>query len=220
MPAPERGLVSTLLHKVMRALCHLSMRIEVEGLPHLNVNGAALVVFNHLSLADGPLVASLFQKQAIFLVAREFGWIPILGWCITKVADPIYINRGVPDRRAVRRALAVLERGGLLCMAPEGRVSPTGALTEAQHGAAFMGRSASANVIPIAVYGQEQYWRTWLRLRRPQVRIIVGEPFVLPYDQSGDNTTVLMRKIAELLPPRYRGCYDAEGLTPVGAPDL
>jgi 1-acyl-sn-glycerol-3-phosphate acyltransferase len=208
MPAPERGLVSTLLHKVMRALCHLSMRIEVEGLSHLHVNGAAIIVFNHLSLLDGPLVSSLLLRKAIFLVAREFGRIPILGWCITKVADPIYINRGVPDRRAVRRALAVLADGGLLCMAPEGRVSRTGALTEAQHGAAFMGRLASATLIPVAAYGQEQSWRTWLRLRRPHVRIIVGEPFVLPSDQNRDNTTVLMRRIAELLPPRYRGVYD------------
>jgi len=210
MAAPERGLVSTLLLKVLQALCHLSMRIEVQGLPHLNVNSAAIVVFNHLSLADGPLVASLLPRKGVFLVAREFAWIPILNWCLRKVGDPIYINRGVPDRRALRRAIAVLEEGGLLCMAPEGRVSPTGALTEAQHGAAFMGRLASAIVIPIAVYGQEKFWRAWLRLRRPHVRVIVGKPFDLPCDENRDNTTFLMRRIAELLPPHYRGCYEAE----------
>jgi 1-acyl-sn-glycerol-3-phosphate acyltransferase len=191
----------------MQALLHLAMRMDVDGLRHLDVNGAAIVVFNHLSLADGPMVASLLQRNAVFLVAREFDWIPILGWWIRKVANPIYINRGVPDRAAVRRAVAVLERGGLLCLAPEGRVSRTGALTEALHGAAFIGRLASAPVVPIALYGQAQFWRAWFRLRRPHVRIIVGEPFLLPYDQSRDNTTVLMRRIAELLPPPYRGVY-------------
>ena len=210
MPAPERGLVSTLLLKVLQALCRLSMRIEVEGLPHLNADGAAIVVFNHLSLVDGPIVASLLPRKGVFLVAREFGWIPVLNWCLRKVGDPIYINRGVPDRRALRRALAVLEGGGLLCMAPEGRVSPTGALTEAQDGAAFMGRLSSARVVPVATYGQEKVWRSWFRLRRPHVRVIVGKSFDLPFDQNRDNTMVLMRRIAELLPPRYRGCYDAE----------
>lgn len=210
MAAPERPFVSAVLHKVLRVLCRLSMRIEVEGRQHLQVSGAAMVIFNHLSLVDGPLVASLLQRNTVFLVAREFGRIPIVSWCLRKVGDPIYINRGVPDRRAVRRALAVLADGGLLCMAPEGRVSPTGALTEAQHGAAFLGRLASATVIPVAAYGQEKFWRAWLRLRRPHVRVIVGKPFDLPCDQSRDNTTVLMRRIAELLPPRYRGCYDIE----------
>jgi 1-acyl-sn-glycerol-3-phosphate acyltransferase len=210
MAAPDRGLVSTLLLKVLQALCHLSMRIEVQGLPHLNVNSAAIVVFNHLSLADGPIVASLLPRKGVFLVAREFAWIPILNWCLRKVGDPIYINRGVPDRRALRRAIAVLEGGGLLCLAPEGRVSPTGALTEAQDGAAFMGRLASAIIIPVAAYGQEKFWRAWLRLRRPHVRVIVGRPFDLPSDQNRDNTRALMRRIAELLPSHYRGCYDAE----------
>jgi len=194
----------------MRAVCRLALRIEVEGRRHLNVHGAAVVVFNHLSLADGPLVASLLPRAGVFLVAREFGWIPILNWWIRKVANPIYINRGVPDRRALRRAIAVLESGGLLCLAPEGRVSKTGALTEAQHGAAFMARMASATVIPIAAHGQEKFWRAWLRLRRPRVRVIVGRPFDLPSDNNEDNTKVVMRRIAELLPARYRGCYDAE----------
>jgi 1-acyl-sn-glycerol-3-phosphate acyltransferase len=208
MPAPDRGTVSILLLELMRALCHLGMRIEVEGRAHLDVNGAAIVVFNHLSLADGPMVASLLPRPGVFLVAREFGWIPILNWWISKVANPIYINRGAPDRGAVRRALAVLEGGGLLCMAPEGRVSRTSALTAAQRGAAFFGSVASATVVPVAAYGQEKFWRTWLRLRRPRVRVVVGEPFVLPGEQSRDHTTVLMRRIAELLPPRYRGVYD------------
>lgn len=190
------------------------MRIEVEGREHLHVNGAAIVVFNHLSLADGPLVASLLHRNTVFLVAQEFGRIPIVSWCLRKVGDPIYINRGVPDRRAVRQALAVLARGGLLCLAPEGRVSKTGALTDAQHGAAVMGRLASATVIPVAAYGQEKFWRAWLRLRRPHVRVSVGEPFTLPGDQSRDNTIVLMRRIAELLPPRYRGVYDTDDKGP------
>ena len=207
MAASEGGRVSHLLRRLMRAILHLALRIEVEGLPSLTVEGPAIVVFNHLSLADGPLVASLVQRKAVFLVAREFNWIPILGWWIRKVANPIYITRGVPDRGAVRRALAVLERGGLLCMAPEGHVSRTGALIEAQQGAAFMGRLASARLIPVAVYGQEKFWRHWFRLRRAHVRVIVGEPFVLPHDESRENTNVLMRRIAELLPPRYRGVY-------------
>lgn len=207
MAAPDRGPVSTFLLELLRTLCRLALRIEVEGRANLDVNGAAVVVFNHLSLVDGPIVASLLPRQGVFLIAREFGWIPILNWCIRNVASPIYINRGVPDRRALRRALAVLESGGLLCMAPEGRVSKTCAMTEAQHGAAFMARLASAPVIPIAAYGQEEFWRAWFRLRRPHVRVVVGRPFDLPYDQT-DNTKFLMRRIAELLPPRYRGCYD------------
>lgn len=208
MAPPDHGRVARLLRDLMREILHLGLRIEIEGREHLQIDGAAIVVFNHLSLADGPMVASLLPRKGVFLIAREFDRIPILNWWIRSVADPIYINRGVPDRRAVRRALAVLEEGVFLCMAPEGRISPTGALTEAHNGAAVMGKLAAATVIPIAAYGQENFWRPWFRLRRPRVRVIIGKPFDLPCEQSRDNTAVLMRRIAELLPPRYRGFYD------------
>ena len=37
--------------------------------------------------------------------------------------------------------------------------------------------------------------------------MIVGDPFWLPCDRIAENTIFLMRKIAELLPDRYRGVY-------------
>jgi len=39
--------------------------------------------------------------------------------------------------------------------------------------------------------------------------VIVGDPFRLPCDRIAENTIFLMRKIAELLPDRYRGVYRA-----------
>jgi 1-acyl-sn-glycerol-3-phosphate acyltransferase len=193
--------------KLTRTLCRLTMRVEVEGLDRFPRDGPVVVAFNHLSIADGPLVAALLPRPGVFLIAREFDRIPILNRWIRAVANPIYIERGIPDPRAVVRARAVLEDGGVLCLAPEGRVSRTGALAIAQEGAAFVARSTDALIVPFAAWGQEKFWRQWLRLRRPRVRVVVGEAFALTHERAAENTRVLMARLAELLPPRYQGAY-------------
>jgi 1-acyl-sn-glycerol-3-phosphate acyltransferase len=199
--------VAELLRALVRAMCGLLMRIEVEGRQHLPSSGPAVVVFNHLSVADGPLLVSLLPRPGAFLVAREFERIPLVGWWIRKVAAPIYIDRRVPGRRWVVRARRVLDAGQVLCLAPEGRVSQTGALVEARNGAAFVASAAGASLVPVAISGQEKFWRQWLRLRRPRVRVVVGDPFTLPDDEAGENTRYLMQRIAALLPVRYQGFY-------------
>jgi len=206
-PASDLGRAGRLLQRLTWTICRLLLRVEIAHRHRLATAGPTVVVFNHLSIADGPLVASLLPRKGVFLIAREFDRIPILSWWIRVLASPIYIDRGVPDRRAVTRARAVLEAGGMLCLAPEARVSRAGGLAEAQRGAAFVAKAASAIVVPVAIHGQEKFWRQWMRLRRPGVRVVVGEPFTLPHDRSRDNTDVLMRKIAELLPARYQGIY-------------
>jgi len=207
MTAPDRAAPFPL--KLTQTLCRLTMRVEVEGLDRFPRAGAVVVVFNHLSIADGPLVAALLPRPGVFVIAREFDRIPIIGRWIRAVANPIYIDRGVPDPRAVVRARAVLEDGGVLCLAPEGRVSKTGALADAQEGAAFVARATDALIVPFAAWGQEQFWRQWLRLRRPRVRVVVGQAFALTHERAVDNTRVLMARLSELLPPRYQGVYQA-----------
>lgn len=206
-PASDLGRAGRILQRLTWTICRLLLRVEIEHRQRLATQGPTVVVFNHLSVADGPLLAALLPRKGVFLIAREFDRTPILNWWIRTLASPIYIDRGVPDRRAVTRARAVLNADGMLCLAPEGRVSRTGGLAQAERGAAFVANAASAQVVPVAIHGQEKFWRQWLRLRRPRVRVVVGEPFTLPHDRSRDNTDFMMRKIAELLPPGYRGIY-------------
>src|SRR5690606_36913656 len=98
--------------------------------------------------------------------------------------------------------------------APEGRESHTGALERAKEGAAFLAQQTQAPVLPVAVTGTA--WRVvlpaWRRLRRPCVTLTFGRPFCLdpglPRREAADE---IMRRIAALLPPEYRGVYaDAE----------
>jgi 1-acyl-sn-glycerol-3-phosphate acyltransferase len=78
----------------------------------------------------------------------------------------------------------------------------------------FVAHQAGVPIVPLAHFGTERVTRTWLRLRRPEVTVRVGQPFTLPplpsterSAQLHEQADLVMCHIAALLPPEYRGVY-------------
>ena len=99
-------------------------------------------------------------------------------------------------------------------IAPEGTRSHSGGLLPAKAGVAFIVDKAGAPVIPVGVFGTENAIHSLLRLRRPVIHLNFGQAFNLsPLERSDReasmqrNTDEIMRQIASLLPPSYRGVY-------------
>jgi 1-acyl-sn-glycerol-3-phosphate acyltransferase len=125
------------------------------------------------------------------------------------------VDRGRYDRQALRDALGVLEGGGVLGIAPEGRMSLTGALERGKTGPVFLARKADVPILPVALTGTEKVLAEWRVFHRPQIRVNIGQVFQLPEregraamkEQRQDDADFIMERLAELLPPEYRGVY-------------
>jgi 1-acyl-sn-glycerol-3-phosphate acyltransferase len=76
-------------------------------------------------------------------------------------------------------------------------------------------------VVPVGIFGAtDDFLKRGLRFQRPHIGMRVGKPFQLPpLEGRGDarresrqrNSDLVMRRIAELLPPEYHGVYAADG---------
>ncbi len=204
-----RRVVQTLVWLVVR----LTLRLEVRSNVRLPENGPLLVVSNHLGDAD--LVVGLAVAKVPFdaIAKVELYDLPFVGWLLHSYGV-IWVHRGQPDRKAIRAALDGLAEGRIIAIAPEGRESVIGALEDGTQGAAYLALKAGVPVLPVAVTGTEN-WRVYgnlKRLRRTTVTLNIGEPFTLPV--TGDRkqtlqqgTEMIMRRVAALLPPDYRGRY-------------
>ena len=69
-------------------------------------------------------------------------------------------------------------------------------------------------VVPVAIYGSEKAFKKF----RPQITITYGEPMILApkgkkitREDIDEATNKVMHKIAEMLPPEYRGVYSSQG---------
>ncbi len=204
----------TLLRRLSAVFFRLLTRLQVEGLEHIPAEGGYLLTVNHLSVLDAPLIFHLIPRPDVTaLAAKKHRRNPFFRWFVNQ-ADGIWIDRHNPDAAALRKARDLLRQGWIVGIAPEGTRSRTGALMEARPGVAFLAAQADVPVLPAVVWGTERAWRAWLHFRRPRLGVRFGEPFRLPpvarKRRDADlrrNTRLIMCRLAELLPPPYRGVY-------------
>lgn len=190
-----------------------TMRVRVEGLERIPASGPAIIAGNHLSLLDSVVVIPYLRRPVILLLAEELRVWPWIAFVFDRLGNAIVVRRGSGDRRPVDLGAAVLDAGGIVAVAPEGRRSRTGGLERGRNGVARLAARTGAPVVPVAIWGQERALTSWRRLRRAPVDIRFGAPRSFDDRDAGapaDVTSQVMVEIARLLPREYRGIYATE----------
>jgi 1-acyl-sn-glycerol-3-phosphate acyltransferase len=164
------------LKPIAVALMRLFFRVEGRGREHVPATGAVLIVANHSSVLDPPLVGGMCPRQLTFLAKAELFGIPGLGGLIRRLgAQPL--RREGADPSALRTAQRVLAEGKALLVFPEGTRGEEGTLREAKPGAALLAVQSGATVVPAYVRGSGQAWPRGRRLPRPaKVVVTFGAP--------------------------------------------
>ncbi len=197
-----------------RALFNLFCRIEIHGCSDVPEKGPFIVATNHLQFFDPPLVLiGLPFRRMTVLAADKWAKSWLVGWFLSSMGA-IFVQRGEVDRVALAKCQAVLEKGGILGVAPEGTRSPTGGLQRGKTGVAYIAVKADVPILPVGVSGQEKIVAEWKHLHRAHIVIRIGKPFKLPPLQGGHKgqqlqvlTDDVMYHIAALLREDLRGVY-------------
>lgn len=215
---PEYTMLRRIYRALARGLCRLAVfffiRCDIKGEENIPANGPVLIAANHLGDADPLIGLALIRRPVdLFVKVEIYDDYPILGKLIDAYGV-IWIHRGLPDRRALRAALQSLAADRAVGIAPEARESLTGALEEGTQGAAYLALKSAVSILPVTFTGTENrhIFANLRRLRRTDVSITVGPPFML--EASDDlhtdldaGTDRIMRTLASQLPPEYRGVY-------------
>lgn len=196
----------TLLKPVAVALMRLFFRLEVEGCEHVPREGALLLVSNHVSLLDPPMIGGASPRTLYFLAKEELFRIPLLGRLIHAVnARPV--RRDGSDSRALKSTLRLLGEGKAILIFPEGtRGRSGGRLGEGKPGAGMLAVMSGAGVVPVYISGTDRALPRGATLPRPaKVRVRFGPPlhFKAPRDegrkeQYREASAEMMRAIAQL----------------------
>ena len=188
-------------------------RWEVEGQELVPPGGPLLVVSNHLSYADPPLLAAAIRRPLYFLAKRELFANPIAG-ALLKSVQTFPVDRSQGSPRAMRQVLGLLAEDKAVVVFPEGHRSHDHALREGMVGTAYLALKSQAPVLPIGITGTQGIpnWRIPFPLRRMKVNI--GPLLILPSIEGTPDRSVIesvrdmiMYRIAALLPEDYRGKY-------------
>ncbi|UCF60300.1 MAG: 1-acyl-sn-glycerol-3-phosphate acyltransferase [Anaerolineaceae bacterium] len=187
---------------------------KIEGLENIPSQGPYILVANHLSRVDGPLLLTFIKHNNVTgWAAAKYRSHPLFG-LVVRLGGGIFIQRGKVDRDALTAGVSWLREGNIFGLAPEGTRSKTGALIRAKVGAAYLADITKAPILPIAIMGTESFMRNLLRLRRSHLIVRIGAPFHLPPIPENErskglrrNTDEIMCRIAAMMTPNYHGAY-------------
>ena len=187
-------------------------RFEVKGLEGVPPRGRLLIVANHLSNADPPVLVVSIPRRFWFVAKRGLFRHPISAYFMRIFSHPM--DRSGQDAETLRWMLRMLEDEQTIGIFPEGTRSQ-GPMKKAGHGVAYVALKSQATILPVGIVGTQKaqnVWRIIFPFRR--FKVIIGQPFSLPPIDGNVDTPVLesltdliMGRVAALLPKEYRGVY-------------
>ncbi|MCL4560454.1 MAG: 1-acyl-sn-glycerol-3-phosphate acyltransferase [Chloroflexi bacterium] len=212
----QNQLCRKLLTPIFRGLFHLLGKVEIEGAQNIPTRGAYVVVFNHVSIFDPPLIVAFWPTQPEILGAVDI-WNRPGQSTLARLYGAIPIHRGEVDRTAMGRVLAALRIGRPLLVAPEGTRSHTPGMNPAKSGIVYVLERTGVPIVPVGVVGTtDDFFERAIHAEKPRLSMRIGESFFLP---PVDETNLspkeirqrkadwIMCKMAALLPENYRGVY-------------
>lgn len=142
-------------------------RFEVIGRENFPKDGGVLLCSNHIDNLDPPVVGINAPRPVHFMAKAELFNAPILGKLLPGL-NAFPVKRGMGDREALRKGLALLKEGKVLGLFPEGTRSKTGELGKGLAGAGFFALRSDAYVMPCAIIGP---YKAFAKLK-----VVYGKP--------------------------------------------
>ncbi|MET0788460.1 MAG: lysophospholipid acyltransferase family protein [Cellulomonas sp.] len=160
-----------------RFLARIVWNTEVVGSHLVPSDGPVLFAANHTGIVDGPILLGVSPRPSHMLVKIEMFWGPV--GAVLRAAGQIPVDHD-GGRSALTSALAVLRRGGVVGVFPEGNRGK-GDAASARAGIAWLALNGHAPVVPVAVLGTRRTGESVGHVPglRRRLAIEFGEPLVV-----------------------------------------
>jgi len=203
---------------ILFAIAKVYLRLRSEGREHIPRRGPVLIVSNHLSHLDPPVLGITCPRPIRFMAREDLRRAPLVGPLIRRWGViPVYRDDKRAAVSAVKLALKALEKGDVVAIFPEGTRSDAGRFQpeKVRSGAAVLALESGATVIPAGISGSFQALPKGATLIRPHPVIVrYGPPLALSSFKNRRHTpqdirVVTLLILEALLPEEHR----AEKLT-------
>ena len=184
-------------HVVSRMAAHVWFDYRVVHPERLIQEGPVLIVCNHSSYLDPPMVGIAYRREIWFLARkslfRGFG-----AWLYPRL-NVVPVDQEGPDMSGLKNIIRLLHRGERVLLFPEGARSHDGRMIEGEPGVGLVVARTRAPVQPVRLFGtHEALPRGSAFPRLAKIRLVVGEPMVFAESELGrgrDNYARLSRQM-------------------------
>jgi 1-acyl-sn-glycerol-3-phosphate acyltransferase len=171
---------------VVSPTLHTYFRGHIYGAEQVPQKGPLVVVSNHASDFDPPLLSNSVGRPVAFMAKQELFQVPVLATLI-RWYGAYPVNRASADRSAIRAAITSLEAGWAIGIFLQGTRTPDGQITDPKLGAAMIAQKTQAPLLPVSLWGTQNIVTKGKYLpKSTPVTIRIGAPIAPP--QSSQRT--------------------------------
>jgi 1-acyl-sn-glycerol-3-phosphate acyltransferase len=171
----HRRLAFEALRRVVAGFSRVYWRVSVDGRENVP-DGPFILAPVHRSNIDGPLMCNVTRRPMLYLIKSE-AWKYGASAKFFDYFGGIPVDRGEPDRTAMRRCQDVLEAGDPLVLFPEGTRQSGPLVASVFDGVAFLALRAGVPIVPVGIGGSARVQPKGAKLLKPvKVHVVVGAP--------------------------------------------
>jgi len=210
-PTALRWIVHIGMYLFLKVVLPLLFRYRVRGRNNIPLSGAVLIVSNHASNLDPPLIGAACLRRMFRYMGKGDLWEASKPFCfMMENLGAFPVRRGAADREALRYATDLLDAGQSLVVFPEGTRTRDGSIGVAQPGVAMiLSKHPNIPILPLRIDGSFEAFGRGKRYPSPHhISITFGKPFSLaPLFQEAIPRKQLYRKIGDTIMERIRQAH-------------
>ncbi|KRC49808.1 hypothetical protein ASE16_14095 [Leifsonia sp. Root227] len=204
-------------HLIAGPLLKGIFRPWVVGLENVPANGAVILASNHLSFIDSIFLPLVVDRHVSFLAKSDYftrtgfkGW-ATKSFMMATGQIPIDRSGGKASEDSLNTGLAVLSRGEILGIYPEGTRSPDGKLYRGRTGVARMILEGEVPVVPVAMVDTEKIMPIGTRLPKiGRIGIVIGEPIDFSRFEGMEGDRFILRSVTDEIMYRLHALSEQE----------
>ena len=174
------------------------LRMRAEGVANVPASGPVLLVANHASYLDPPLVGTTCKRWVGFLAQAGLAKFAPLRWWLAQVGVTL-IDRDAPSKDAMRLVADCLLAGEVVGIFAEGTRSRDGRVAPFRSGVEFLVRRSKATGVPVGIEGSYRAFPRGAWLPRPRKAVVrYGEPWPVERVLAPGGIEALRVRVAEL----------------------
>lgn len=174
-------------------------RGRVYGQDNVPKKHPLVVVSNHGSYFDPPLLSCCVGRPVAFMAKEELFEVPILNQGI-RLYGAYPVKRGTGDRGAIRSALTALKDGWLVGIFLQGTRTPDGRINDPKLGAAMIAAKTQLPLLPVSLWGTEKILKKGSPFPRPvPLTIRIGQVIAPPESSKRQALESVTKKCATII---------------------
>ncbi len=173
----------------------LLFRGQTKGISNLPKTGGVVVVSNHGSHLDPPILGHALGRPVAFMAKSELFRVPILSFIIS-ACGAYPVKRGAGDREALRTASNRLIEGWATGVFLDGTRQENGKVNEPKSGAALLAARTGCPILPVAIVNSHRAFPKGSFLPRfVSIHLKVGELIQAPLTRKREDLTSTTKEI-------------------------